>query len=286
MHFIMKRYYHLYLLNIALMCGFVQEAIAQVGVNTGASIATGAAFEVRSTDKGILLPRITLTGSDDLTTITPAPSIGLFVYNTTKAGSGSTMVEPGFYYWDGSQWRRLFNEGYTLEYKQTAEIRAIKNPCNCYSTNYVDLPGLNSGVLTIPFSGTYQIFVKGYMTAGENLMSDSDGAVQGSISLWMDTNNSGTFTKISEQYITSSSKRIDGSNFNYLGQAGTIVYNVDLDADDTYTFKVRGREWYQGDGNDSNTAGWFGKDTSGYTGANLVNTAQRGSMTITLVKQQ
>ncbi|MCW5521202.1 hypothetical protein J1N09_15260 [Aureitalea sp. L0-47] len=281
----MKRSYFFYVLSITLLIGFLQESVAQVGVNTGASIATGAAFEVRSTDKGILLPRVALTGSDDNTTITPAPSTGLFVYNTTKAGSGSTMVEPGFYYFDGSVWRRLFNEGYTLQYDQTAEVRATKNNCNCYNTNYVDITGLDTGNISIPFSGTYQIITKVYMTAGDNLMTNSDGAVQGSMSLWMDTNNSGTFTKISEQYLTSSSKRINGSNYNYLGQAGTIVYNVDLDATNTYSFKVRGREWYQGNSNNSNTASWFGKNTSGYAGANGVNDAQYGEMTITLVNQ-
>jgi hypothetical protein len=137
----------------------------------------------------------------------------------------------------------------------------------------------------LPFSGTYQIFVKAYMTAGDNLMANSDGSVQGSISIWMDTNNSGSFTKVSEQYITTNSKRISGSNFNNLGQAGTIVYNVDLDADNTYTFKVRGREWYQASSNNSNNVSWFGKDTSGYSGANGVNDAQYGAMTITLVNQ-
>ena len=281
----MKIKHSIYLVKIALVFGFVQVSTAQVGVNTGASIEKGAAFEVRSTDKGILVPRIILTGSDDITTVTPAPTTGLFVYNTTKTGSGSTMVEPGFYYWDGSQWRRLFNEGYTLQYKQNAEVRAIKNPCNCFSYNYVDLPGLDSGVITVPFSGIYQIFVKGYMAAGENLLTNSDGAIQGSISLWMDTNNSGTFTNIKEQYITTSSKRIDGSNFNFLGQAATMVYNVQLDAGNTYTFKVRGREWYQGSSNNSNNRSWFGKDSSGYSGANGVNDAQYGSMTITLVVQ-
>lgn len=281
----MKRSFLIYILKSALVLGFAQDAMAQVGVNTGASIATGAVFEVRSTDKGILLPRVALTGSNDNTTITPSATTGLFVYNTVKAGSGSTKVEPGFYYYDGSIWRRLFNEGYSLDYKQTAEVRATKNPCNCYSTNYVDITGLNSAVLTIPFSGTYQIITKAYMTAGENLMSNSDGAVQGSISLWMDTNNSGTFTKVAEQYVTSSSKRISGSNYDYLGQAGTIVHNVDLDANNTYTFKVRGREWYQGNNNNSTNPSWFGKDTNGYSGANGVNDAQYGSMTITLVKQ-
>lgn len=283
----MKTIKHIYIsLAITLVFGCIQNSIAQVGVNTGASIADGAAFEIRSTDKGILIPRIALTGSNDNTTITPAPTTGLFIYNTTKAGSGSTMVEPGFYYWDGSEWRRLFNEGYSLQYNQTAEVAGTKNPCNCYSTNYVDITGLDSGNLTLPFSGTYQIFLKAYMTAGANAMTNSDGAAQGSISLWMDTNNSGTFTKISEQYVTSSSKRINGSNYNHLGQAATIVYNIDLDANNTYTFKVRGREWYQASNNNSNTtASWFGKDTSGYVGANGVNDAQYGSMTITLVNQ-
>ena len=285
MHVIMKRSYLIYILNIALVCGFIEEFTAQVGVNTGASIATGAAFEVRSTDRGILIPRVALTGNNDNTTITPAPTTGLFVYNTTAAGSGSTMVEPGFYYYDGSGWRRLFNEGYSLQYNQTAEVRATKNTCNCYSTNFVDITGLDTmGNIMVPFSGTYQIFVKAYMTAGENLMTNSDGAIQGSISLWMDTNNSG-YTNVSEQYLTTSSKRISSSNFNYLGQAATIVYNVDLDASVQYKFKVRGREWYQGNSNNSNNASWFGKNTSGYNGANGVNDAQYGSMTITLVNQ-
>lgn len=281
----MKRSYFPYLLTIALVFGFVQDSLAQVGVNTGGTNATGAIFEVRSTDKGILIPRVALTGTNDNTTITPSATTGLFVYNTTAASSGSTRVEPGFYFYDGSVWRRLFNEGYSLHYTQTAEIRATANPCNCYSTNYVDLPGLNSGVLTVPFSGTYQIITKAYMAAGDNLMSNSDGATQGSISIWMDTNNSGTFTKVSEQYVTSSSKRINSVNYNYLAQAATIVYNVDLDANNTYTFKIRGREWYKGNNNNATTDSWFGKDTNGYNGASGVNDAQRGSMTITLVNQ-
>lgn len=281
----MKRSYLLYLLNIALVLGFVQDSTAQVGVNTGTTISTGAAFEVRSTDKGILLPRVALTGSNDNTTITPSATTGLFVYNTTKAGSGSTMVEPGFYYYDGSTWRRLFNEGYSLQFNQTAEVATTKG-IDSHTNNYVDVTGLNTGNLTLPFSGTYQIIAKGYLVAGNNLMTNSDGAIQGSMSLWMDTNNSGTFVKIAEQYITSASKRINGSNYNNLAQVGNIVQNVVLDANNTYTFKIRGREWYQSNNNNSATTGWFGKNTSAYPGANGVNDAQYGSMTVTLVQQQ
>lgn len=250
---------------------------AQIGINT-TSPADGAILDVTSSDKGFLMPRVTLTGSDDVTTITPSATTGLMVYNTTNAGSGSTKVTSGFYYWSGSVWRRLYNEGYSLKYDQTAEVRASSS-----SSTSVDLPGLDSGDLTIPFSGTYQIFAKGYMAAGDRTDGDpGDGATQGSISLVMDTNSSGTFTTLKETYITTSSKDIDGTNFYNLAQAATIVFNVDLDASNTYRFKIQGREW-----NTSGTdTGWFGKDTSSYTGANSVNTAQRGSMTITLVKQQ
>ncbi len=250
---------------------------AQIGINT-TSPSDGAILDVTSSDKGFLMPRVTLTGIDDVTTITPSATTGLMVYNTANAGSGSTKVTSGFYYWSGSAWRRLYNEGYSLEYDQTAEVRADGN-----DRTSVDLPGLDSGDLTIAFSGTYQIIAKGYMAAGDRQGGSSgDGATQGSIRLVMDTNSSGTFTALKETYITSSSKDIDGTDFYNLAQAATIVFNVDLDASNTYRFKIQGREW-RANGVET---GWFGKDTSGYTGANSVNTAQRGSMTITLVKQQ
>jgi len=151
-----------------------------------------------------------------------------------------------------------------------------------FATVSVDLPGLDTGSLTVPFSGTYQIIARGYMSAGDRTGGAAgDGATQGSLRIVQSTNG-GSFVNIKETYLTSSSKDIDGTNFYNLAQAGTIVLNVDLDAGDTYQFKVQGREW-RANGVDT---GWFGKDTSGYSGANSVNTAQRGSMTITMVQQQ
>ena len=255
---------------------------AQVGINTSTSIADGAIFEVRSTDKGFLMPRIALTGSDDNTTITPSATVGLMVYNTATVSTGSYKVNPGFYYWSGSSWRRLYNEGYSLRYKQTGEVRASASP-----TVSLDLPGLDTGNLTVPFSGTYQIIATGYLVAGDRSGGAAgDGATQGSIRLVMDDNSSGIFTGIytslKETYISSSSKDIDGTNFYNLGKSATIVFNVELDANYQYRFKIQGREW-RANGVDR---GWFGKNTSGYTGASGVNSAQWGSMTITLVQQK
>ncbi|MEL6812378.1 MAG: hypothetical protein AAFP76_13690 [Bacteroidota bacterium] len=248
---------------------------AQIGINT-TTPANGAVLDVSSTDKGFLMPRVTLTGTDDTSTV-PSATTGVMVYNTNTVASGSAKITPGFYYWDGASWRRLFTEGYSLKYEQSAEVRA-----STFASVSVDLPGLDTGTLTIPFSGTYQIIAKGYMSAGDRTGGASgDGATQGSLRIVQST-NSGSFVNIKETYLTSSSKDIDGTNFYNLAQAGTIVLNVELDAGNTYRFKLQGREW-RANGVDT---GWFGKDTSGYSGANGVNDAQRGSMTISLVMQQ
>lgn len=247
---------------------------AQVGVNT-TSPNNSSAFQVESTDKGIILPRVALTGVDDTTTITPSATTGLIVYNTASVGT-TYKVTPGFYYWNGSLWRRLRTDGYSLKYSQTAPVLASTS-----SMTSVDLPGLDTGVFTPTFSGTYQIMVTAYMAAG-NKTSSGEGATQGSIRLVQEINTSGTFTSIKETYLTSSSKETGTTDMENLAQSGTILLNVDLDAANDYRFKVQGREWRA----NMVATGSFGKSTSGYTGAGGVADAQYGDMTITLVKQK
>ena len=77
-----------------------------VGINTDGSIPpVSAMLEVKSTTKGVLIPRIALV-STNLATPVPVPANSLLVYNTAFAGSGSTAVTPGYYYWNG-EWIRL-----------------------------------------------------------------------------------------------------------------------------------------------------------------------------------
>ncbi len=248
----------------------------QVGINT-TSPASGALLDITSSNKGFLIPRVELTGTDDNTTITPDVTTGLLVYNTVTAGVLPLQVTPGFYYWSGAQWRRVYNQGYSLIYDQSSQVSA-----NSSSSVYVDLPGMDTGNMNIPFSGDYQLIVRAYYSAG-SYINNYDGASIGSVSLWMDTNNSGTFTKLEEAFVTASSKRVNSSrDFDTLAHATTIIYNVTLDVMNTYRFKVQGREW---DRNNTNI-GVFGRDTNGYIGASSINDAQRGIMTFTLVRQQ
>jgi hypothetical protein len=79
-------------------------AISQnVSINTtGAAPAGSAMLDVNSSGKGLLIPRVTLTGTTDVTTISSAAT-SLLVYNTASTSD----VTPGYYYWDGSKWVRL-----------------------------------------------------------------------------------------------------------------------------------------------------------------------------------
>lgn len=89
---ILKKY-----LPVTILCFLFFHANAQVGILTYDPSAS-AALEVYSLNKGILIPRITL--SNDLNSSSPvsSPAEGLLVCNT---GPNQTL---GFYYWDGSKW--------------------------------------------------------------------------------------------------------------------------------------------------------------------------------------
>ncbi len=75
--------------SFALLCSVF--ASAQVGINTTAPSASSA-LDIRSTNKGFLMTKIALTGTDDVTTITPTPATGLLVYNTATAGSPGSQI--------------------------------------------------------------------------------------------------------------------------------------------------------------------------------------------------
>lgn len=73
-----KNYYMLTL----LLCVYLQTVNAQMGVNsTGAVPNAAAMLDVRSSDKGFLMPRMTTTQRNAM----PAIADGLMIYNTTTA---------------------------------------------------------------------------------------------------------------------------------------------------------------------------------------------------------
>ena len=90
-------------LILATLCLISSFSFSQnVGINaTGTAPDASAMLDVAATDKGLLVPRVTLTGTTDATTIS-SPATSLLVYNTTAAGSGTSAVTPGYYYNSGT----------------------------------------------------------------------------------------------------------------------------------------------------------------------------------------
>jgi len=76
------------------------------GIGIGANVFTldlSVMLEVQATDKGVLIHRISLNSTSDVTTISN-PAVGLLIYNTAYQKD----VKLGFYYWNGLKWLRLF----------------------------------------------------------------------------------------------------------------------------------------------------------------------------------
>lgn len=74
-----------------------------VGIGTGNVADTNAALEVRSANKGLLIPRLMLSSRTNTSPLA-AHVAGMLVYNTATAGTAPNNVFPGFYYNTGSIW--------------------------------------------------------------------------------------------------------------------------------------------------------------------------------------
>jgi len=90
------------------------SAWSQVAINTdGNAPDNSAMLDVKSIDKGLLIPRVALTGALDVATIA-SPATSLLIYNTATAGTSPDNVTPGYYYWNGNAWTTLANGPWTV----------------------------------------------------------------------------------------------------------------------------------------------------------------------------
>ena len=84
------------LLVIILLILNFNNLYAQVGINTdGSQPDNSAMLDIKSTDKGILIPRMTQSQRDAIN----APATGLVIFQTDNT--------PGFYFYDGSAWQLI-----------------------------------------------------------------------------------------------------------------------------------------------------------------------------------
>jgi hypothetical protein len=90
-------------------------AAQNVGINSsGATPDVSAMLDIVSSDKGMLLPRVSLTSTTDATTIV-SPATSLLVYNTNAGMTGDNADGVGYYYNAGTSgspsWVKLSASG-------------------------------------------------------------------------------------------------------------------------------------------------------------------------------
>ncbi|WP_299888036.1 hypothetical protein [uncultured Lacinutrix sp.] len=121
---------------------------AQVGIGT-TTPDSSAALEIESTTSGILIPRLTQTERNAITT----PAIGLLIYQTNNT--------PGFYYYDGTTWQP-FGGGVD----------------NDWTINGNDIYNANSGNVGIGTNApSTQLHIESTGTATTILNQDFEGAL-------------------------------------------------------------------------------------------------------------
>src|SRR6218665_659288 len=95
------------LLSIFIFLGSL-TIYSQVGIGTPMPNASSQ-LEITASNRGVLIPRISLTSSTDASTITNGNINSLLVFNTATVSD----IKAGYYYWFDNKWNRIVISGET-----------------------------------------------------------------------------------------------------------------------------------------------------------------------------
>ena len=143
---------------------------AQVGIGTTNPIGSSM-LEINATNKGVLIPRVTLTGSTDATTIA-SPANSLLVYNTATTSD----VVPGYYYNSGTTsspvWIRLNTSSLVTGANSGETIRWNSSNSQWQVTGTSALAlGNQAGITNQGFGATALGYVAGYSNQGNSAIA-------------------------------------------------------------------------------------------------------------------
>jgi hypothetical protein len=127
----------IFILSLTLLLTNSFTAQVKIGNNPN-SIDPNSLFEMETTNKGFLPPRVALNSANSATPLTAPVPAGMMVYS-----SGGTLSN-GFYSWDGSKWVML-----------GSSTQARTNFVRVQSAS--DLPAASGGVITLSAGVLYEI---------------------------------------------------------------------------------------------------------------------------------
>lgn len=97
----MKKHTHFKVIVVCILLFKFSYGFTQVGIGTTIP-ASSSILDITSGNKEILIPRITLVSTTDVTTIS-SPAEGLLIWNNGLGG-----VSPsGFYFWSNAKWNQI-----------------------------------------------------------------------------------------------------------------------------------------------------------------------------------
>lgn len=119
-----KNRIHIILFSLLFLAGFNSPLMAQVKIGNNPRVLNNdAALEIESSNKGLLLPRLSLSST---TSAAPLSNFvqGMMIFNTATQND----VTPGIYYCDGTKWLRTSNGATTTgtTVKKSIEIVAVQ----------------------------------------------------------------------------------------------------------------------------------------------------------------
>jgi len=143
----MKKVLYSLLFSVSSLIVYSQS----VGINTdGSSADASSILDVKSTTKGVLVPRMTLLQRNDIS----SPANGLLVYQTDNT--------PGFYFYNGSSWIRTA----TADNATYTAGTGISISSNVVSLGNTTVSSGNYGSSTQV--GTFTVDAQGRLTAAGN----------------------------------------------------------------------------------------------------------------------
>ena len=140
-----------FFLSITMFLFTLHCSVAQVGIGISGTADASAKLQIDAANKGFLPPRVNLTGTTDVSTIT-SPATGLMVFNLATAGTSPNNVTPGYYYYYGGKWQRVINQqpDATIEFDKATPTTAgvVFTPNTPQSKDYIYVSTQNNSQWT------------------------------------------------------------------------------------------------------------------------------------------
>jgi hypothetical protein len=196
-----------WLLTLLLLLGGLLTDVHAQGVGIGTTSPNASALlELQSTDKGLLIPRLTRTQK----LAVASPQLGVLIYQTDSVSA----TEPNtFYYWDGTVWQPFIakSDGWML----------LGNAGTVASTNFIGTTDNKSW--HVKTNNTDRLFVKSTGEVGVNTITPTQQleVANGNV-LLSNANNTASDLRFQEASTSGS----NFSSFKARAQTADIAYQL------------------------------------------------------------